>query len=98
MSLRLRFSIFLRGADELPVSIYEQIFAAKSALVLQTPGPRNRVLAVLPPEHVRRVGFHRDEALLPPSPRTFEGYRLLREYFNFPQRFLFGKSLSVWPG
>ena len=35
------------------------------------------------------MGFSEKEALLPQSPRGFEGYRLLREYFAFPQRFLF---------
>ena len=82
-------SLFLRGADDLPVAIFEQIFAAKTGLVVQAPGPKSRPLAILPEANIRRVGFNRDEALLPPSPRTFEGYRLLREYFNFPQRFLF---------
>jgi len=30
-----------------------------------------------------------DQALLPPAPHGFEGYRFLREYFAFPQRYLF---------
>ena len=38
---------------------------------------------------LRRVGFERDEALLPHGPQSFSGYRLLREYFAFRQRFLF---------
>ena len=38
---------------------------------------------------VRKVGFDRESALLPPSPRTFEGSRLLREYFALPEKFLF---------
>ena len=35
------------------------------------------------------VGFSDDEALLPVSLRSFQGYRLLQEYFAFPQRFRF---------
>lgn len=34
------------------------------------------------------AGFERDEALLPEVRRGFDGYRLLQEYFAFPQRFL----------
>ena len=34
-------------------------------------------------------GFGRDESLLPLSPISFEGFRLLHEYFSFPQKFLF---------
>jgi type VI secretion system protein ImpG len=35
------------------------------------------------------VGFESEQALLPPTARGFEGYRYLREYFAFSQRFLF---------
>ena len=82
-------TFFIRGADDLPALIYEQIFARKSALVLQSVAERGKTLASLPPSSIRRVGFSDKEALLPQSPRGFEGYRLLREYFAFPQRFLF---------
>ena len=35
------------------------------------------------------VGFEDDEALLPQTLQGFEGYRVMQEYFAFPQRFLF---------
>lgn len=38
---------------------------------------------------IEAVGFDDAHALLPVSLRGFEGYRLLQEYFAFPQRFLF---------
>lgn len=79
----------LRGADELPVQIYEQLFAHKSRLVIQSPADRTRAGVVFGPEQIRRFGFAPEQALLPPAPHGFEGYRLLREYFAFPQRFLF---------
>ncbi len=97
-------NVFLRGADELPAMIYEQILAHKTALVLQSPAERGKTLVVMPAENVHRVGFSEAEALLPASPRSFEGYRLLREYFAFPQRFLFlgfdgfGDCLSLVSG
>ena len=82
-------TFFLRGADETPGLICEQIFARRCGLVLQSATERGRTLASYPASSIRRVGFNDREALLPPSPRSFEGYRLLREYFAFPQRFLF---------
>ena len=98
-------TFFLRGAaeDNRPSLLYEQIFARKSALVVQSVTPKKSLVA-LPPSRIRRVGFGGREALLPPQPRGFEGYRLLREYFAFPQRFLFfelsglGDSLKNCPG
>lgn len=82
-------SFFLRGPDELPTVVYEQIFAHRTGLVLQSARPKGPTFFSGPASSIRRVGFSNDEALLPVSPRTFEGYRLLREYFAFPQRFLF---------
>ncbi len=38
---------------------------------------------------IEHKGFEKDEALLPPSRRVFDGYRLLQEYFAMPERFLF---------
>ena len=38
---------------------------------------------------MRPVGFADDEALLPVTLRSFQGYRLLQEYFAFPQRYRF---------
>lgn len=80
---------YIRGADELPGQIYEQVFAHKTRLVIQAPNSRDQKATVLGAECVRRVGFAPNQALLPPAPHGFEGYRLLREYFAFPQRYLF---------
>ena len=35
------------------------------------------------------MGFEEDEALLPYPKRSFDGYRLLQEYFTFSEKFLF---------
>lgn len=82
-------TFYVRGADDLAGKIYEQIFARQAGLVVQSVIDRGKELARLDKSFVRRVGFAATEALLPPSPRGFEGYRLLREYFGLPQRFLF---------
>jgi len=44
---------------------------------------------VLPPECIRPLGFDRDDSLLEYPPEAFVGYRLLQEYFSFPDKFLF---------
>src|SRR4051812_7674657 len=84
-------TFYTRGADELPAVIYEQIFARKVGLVIQSPADRGKELDRLSGDHIHRVGFSAEESLLPVAPRGFEGYRLLREYFAMPQRFLFFK-------
>ncbi len=85
-----RLTFYLRGADEVPVSIYEQIFARGTGVVVQAVGGgRQKTRVTLPKSAIRQVGFSEEESLLPHAPRSFSGYRLLREYFAFPQRFLF---------
>jgi type VI secretion system protein ImpG len=82
--------LYIRGNDEIPVRIYEQLIGRQVGGVIRPVEP-GKILPVrrLASPVVKRVGFAEDEALLPPSPRTFEGYRLLKEYMAFPQRFLF---------
>lgn len=45
--------------------------------------------ATLGANSIQPVGFARDEAILPYAETSFQGYRLLQEYFCFPQKFLF---------
>ncbi len=82
-------SLHLSGADELVGPLFEAIAArCVAALVVTTDSPP-RVLARLDASQVAQDGFDDDQALLPFGRRSFQGYRLLREYFWFPQRFHF---------
>ena len=62
-----------------------EIALAKSA---RDPEP-----VVLPKSSLVPVGFARDEGMFPYSARSFPGYRLLSEYFAFPEKFLFCETL-----
>jgi type VI secretion system protein ImpG len=44
---------------------------------------------VLSPAALKPVGFGPHEGMLPPVRRAFLGYRLLQEYFTFPDKFYF---------
>jgi type VI secretion system protein ImpG len=82
----LRF--FLRGQPQHAQKLYELLFNhAVEVAVATRPGDTTPV--ALPPAALRPVGFGADEGLLPYPPRSFVGYRLLTEFFAFPQKFLF---------
>jgi type VI secretion system protein ImpG len=83
-----RLRLALTGSDALPMQIYEQIIGNGIGLIVRPKGGAKQWTLRFPREAIRRVGFSRDEALLPQGRRTFDGYRLLQEYFAFPQRFL----------
>jgi type VI secretion system protein ImpG len=51
----------------------------------------------LPEGGIRQVGLEPEEALLPCPRRSFDGYRLLQEYFAMPERFLFVELQGLQP-
>jgi type VI secretion system protein ImpG len=82
-------TFFIRGAEATPLLIYEQIFANGMGVLALPPKKPFAWQCLLPKTSLRNVGFTQEEALLPAQARSFLGYRLLHEYFAFPQRFLF---------
>ena len=80
--------LYLRGGGDIPWRLHEEILAAGVGVVLQ-PGRQNRPPVALAGSSIRRRGFGDEEAVLPHGARSFQGYRLLQEYFAFPERFLF---------
>lgn len=81
--------LFLAGSDETPMRIYEQLFAQSAGVMVCAAQRPVKAQTHLPASSIRQVGFSDEEKLLPFGTRSFQGYRLLQEYFAFPQRFLF---------
>lgn len=99
----LRF--YLNGDPQLVFPLYEMIFNQASAVEFQpkeAPIGTKTLMTfaniqlkmpdpiILPAaESIRQVGFEENEGILPYTKRSFQGYRLLTEYFAFPYKFLF---------
>lgn len=81
--------IFLRADGEQAMRMYEQLLANTVAVVLHDPQLPERKFEVLPAQALQRVGFGDDEAMFPFGSSSFQGYRLLHEYFAMPERFMF---------
>lgn len=80
--------LFMLGGDEMAFRIYELLLAHTVALVVR-PAGGDSAGDIVVDNPVRPMGFDDEQALLPYGPRSFQGYRLLQEYFAFPSRFLF---------
>jgi type VI secretion system protein ImpG len=91
-----RLTLHLRGSDEMPGQIYERLLGGVLG-VLALPGSRQGRHTLLPKTALRPRGFAEDDALLPSGQRSFQGYRLLQEYFAFAQRFLFVELADLGP-
>ena len=86
---RLRF--FLTGETAIAHTLYFTLVnrLREVRIVLRDAKMEERVAAVLPASSLRPVGFREDEGLYPHPANTFPGYRILQEYFCFPEKFLF---------
>jgi type VI secretion system protein ImpG len=82
----LRF--FLNGDSTPHHLLYELLFAHAVKVQLRRRDGKGQPLA-LDASAIRPVGFEAGEGMLPYSDRSFLGYRLLQEYFHFPQKFFF---------
>lgn len=89
--------LYLGGAKELVAKLYGLIF--NSALRVEfhclDEGSEHPVVTLAPQECLRHVGFERDQGLLPYANQSFLGYRLLTEFFFFPDKFHF-VDLGGW--
>src|SRR5262249_55236035 len=85
----LRF--YLNGETQLVYSLYEMIFNNAVGVELRPADAKKGLGALkasssisLEPSALKAVGFEREEDMLPYTARSFAGYRLLTEYFAFP--------------
>jgi type VI secretion system protein ImpG len=85
-SLRLHIA----GEANVAHTLYELLSANTVQIVLRDPTPNSRFKPVtLRADCLKPAGFAEDEAMLPYPRRSFPGYRLLQEYFTFPDKFFF---------
>lgn len=82
----LRF--YLKESPQLANALYELLLNNVVEIAIARSAKDEHPL-VLPASSLQPVGFGSDEGLLPYGAQSAIGYRLLTEYFAFPQKFLF---------
>lgn len=81
--------LFLSGSEEIAYKLHELCFGALLGILVVPAARPSPWHEFLEPRNLYPIGYQDDEALLPVTLRTFQGYRLIEEYFSFPHRFLF---------
>jgi type VI secretion system protein ImpG len=84
---RLRF--FLDGEPALMHLLYELLLTRALRLRISDGADVSAHAIELPAHALAAVGFAPEDSLLHHDERSFSGYRLLSEYFAFPDKFLF---------
>lgn len=83
-----KLTLFLGGQAARGWQLHETLCTDVAAMVARSAD--RRVDWVMPLRgRVEQKGFAADEALLPTPRQSFDGYRLLQEYFAMPERFHF---------
>ncbi len=84
-----KLRLFIDAEPPLAHFIYELLFWKCLRVDVSDANDDAAIFHSLKPACVRPVGFAEDEALLDYDSRSLPGYRLLTEYFAYPEKFLF---------
>jgi type VI secretion system protein ImpG len=94
-----KLQLFISSAWQQATALYELLAnnCVGMALARHADDPQ---AVFLPANNLKPSGFARDQAMLPYPPNSFDGYRLLTEFFALPQKFLFIDidGLDRWSG
>ncbi len=83
-----RFRFYLKGQTQHINPLYQLLLNDCLAVVLSF-GDGDTQIKQLGSNIIRPVGFGENQSLLPYPDASFTGYRLLTEYFVFPEKFMF---------
>jgi type VI secretion system protein ImpG len=82
--------LYLNAEPNVAAALYELLCHNCTAILLRETGRAGGGETIaLPASALRPVGFELDEGVLPVPRRSFVGYRLLTEYFAFPEKYFF---------
>lgn len=84
-----RLTFYLAGEKNVGLPLYELLSRNLVRILVRTPSHAGHDPIALDTASLRPMGFSPEESLLPNSARSLQGYRLLQEYFSFPEKFLF---------
>lgn len=82
-------TFYLNGEGAAIHSLYELLCRNCTRILVRDPANAKAAPHELPADSLRPVGFGEDEDVLSYPRRSFIGYRLLQEYFAFPEKFFF---------
>jgi len=81
--------LYLNGESALVSTLYELLCNSCVEVLIRDPASPQRPPIRLSAAAVRPVGFARDEGMLPHPRQSLLAFRLLQEYFTFPEKFSF---------
>ncbi|MFT7058033.1 MAG: type VI secretion system protein ImpG [Pseudorhodobacter sp.] len=90
-------SLFLNNTSGRHWELHEMLCTQVTGFAGRSTDRRDDWVLDMPKAHVKPRGFDQSEALLPTPKQSFDGYRLLQEYFAMPERFHFVDLCGLSP-
>lgn len=87
-----RIRLFVFGGGSTASELHRILRHDLESVTIRTNRDRVRTL---PPSAVKAVGFGEDEAVVPYPRISFPGYRLVTEYFSYPEKFRFVDLVGI---
>lgn len=84
-----RLRLYISAESDIAATLYELLGNSCGRIIVRAPGRSGPDAATLPGSALVPVGFELDEGVLPVPRRSHAGFRLLTEYFTFPEKFYF---------
>jgi type VI secretion system protein ImpG len=82
-------SFYLNGENSVVHAVYELLCRNCVRILLRDPSKPKSPVREISARSLQPMGFGENEDVLPYPRRSFMGYRLLQEYFAFPEKFFF---------
>jgi type VI secretion system protein ImpG len=82
-------SFYLNGESSVVHALYELLCRNCVRILLRDPAKPKAPVREISARNLQPMGFGQNEDVLPYPRRSFTGYRLLQEYFAFPEKFFF---------
>jgi type VI secretion system protein ImpG len=81
--------LHINAESSIATTVYELLCNNCTRILMREAGGGRAGPVTLPASAIQPVGFDADDGMVPHPRRSFLGYRLLQEYFAFPDKFMF---------
>ncbi|MBZ2184142.1 MAG: type VI secretion system baseplate subunit TssF [Bryobacter sp.] len=92
-----RLVLHLNGESSTIHALYEVLSSKLTRILIRNPKDQRQFPIELPLSCLRPMGFEENEGVLDYPGRSFLAYRLLQEYFSFPEKFFFFELSGLLP-
>ncbi len=84
-----KLQLYLNGESAVIHSLYEVLCSRVTRILIRNPKQPRQAPIEIPVTSIRPMGFEKEEGVLDYPGRSFLAYRLLQEFFAFPEKFFF---------